>query len=41
MHTNFKLPDVSAALSQEERAWVRFLRDLHEGPVRAPSLPAI
>ncbi len=37
----FALPDTELPLSAEELAWIGFLRDLHAGPVRAPTLAAI
>ncbi len=37
----FTLPDRSKYLTAEEMAWLSFLRDLHCGHVRSPSLLAI
>ena len=41
METKFKLPDRSPIVTDAEMAWLTFLRDLHEGPVRQPTLAAI
>lgn len=41
MEIKFKLPDRSPIVSDAELAWLTFLRDLHEGPVRQPTLAAI
>jgi hypothetical protein len=41
MEQMFRLPDRSKDLTEEELAWLTFLRDLHDGPVRPPTLRAI
>lgn len=35
------LPDDRAELTDEERVWMTFLRDLYGGPVRSPTLRAV
>lgn len=37
----FALPDMQPPYTEEELAWLGFLRDLHGGPVRPPTLRAI
>lgn len=41
MIVRYKLPDISLTLSEAEVAWLSFLRSMHVGPVRPPTLPAI
>jgi hypothetical protein len=41
MNLGITLPDRSPVVTDAELAWLTFLRDLHEGPVRQPTLLAI
>jgi hypothetical protein len=41
MTTFIKLPDRSPVITDAELAWLTFLRDLHDGPVRQPTLVAV
>ena len=41
MNLGIKIPDRSPVVTDAELAWLSFLRDLHVGPVRQPTLAAI
>ncbi len=41
MSLDIKLPDRSPVVTDAELAWLTFLRDLHDGPVRSPTLRAV
>lgn len=40
-HHDFALPDDRVELTDEERAWMTFLRDLYGGQVHSPTLRAV
>lgn len=40
-NSGLRLPDDRPDLTDNERAWMSFLRELHDDPVRAPTLRAI
>lgn len=41
MNLGIKIPDRSPVVTDAELAWLTFLRDLHDGPVRQPTLAAV
>lgn len=41
MTVGIEIPDRSLAVTDAELAWLTFLCDLHEGPVRQPTLAAV
>lgn len=41
MNLGIKLPDRSLVVTDAELAWLTFLRDLHAGSVRQPTLASI
>jgi hypothetical protein len=41
MNLGIKTPDRSPVVTDAELAWLTFLRDMHDGPVRQPTLAAV
>ncbi|MFA8385368.1 MAG: hypothetical protein ACEPO2_07065 [Pelagibaca sp.] len=41
VHHDFALPDDRVELTDEEHAWMTFLRDIYGGEVRGPTLRAV